>query len=278
MSQETIVLVGVCDKEESTNVAQAKYFERLGYKVIPINYRTIIYNHNLLFFEKLLMHVVETNNPKLVFFSKCNGISSELISKCSKITNTWLWFMDYTHNLTSEIMNHVKASTFSSATSTDVVKRFKEVNPNSHWIIEGYDQDICFPEEYGKVYDTVFIGNATPKRIEALDGRNVTIFGSGWPYNMEVNPPVYGHEFRKVVCKSKFVLNLVHGNIFSNRIVDSLACGTTVLSEPCPDLKKVFSYTVNTWAGMQVCVIESQDIKRYTWENTLKKVMEIVNV
>jgi len=275
MSKETIVLVGVCDKPESTNVAQAKYFERLGYEVIPINYRTVISNYSLSFFENLLMHVVETNKPKLVFFSKCNGIHSEIIKWCSDRVVVFYWFMDYTHNITSEIMKHVEYATFASATSSEVVDIFKQVNSNTHWIIEGYDPEICFYEELTPIYNTVFIGNATPKRIEQLKGSDVTIFGSGWPKEFNANPPVYGHEFRKVVCQSKFVLNLVHGNIFSNRVVDSLACGTDIHSEWCKDLSTVFP-TAYMYKRFLLLTLKDVKIERYTWENTLKKVMEII--
>jgi len=281
MSSETIILVGVCDKPESTNVSQAKYFEKLGYNIIPVNYRTIIYHHGIEFFEKLLIHIVDTHTPKLVLFSKCNGVPSSLIRKCSDITTTWLWFMDYVHNLTPEILEHVKNATFASATSSEVVKYFKEYNENSHWIIEGYDPDICFNEKSEKVYDKVFIGNATDKRVHTIKNTGllgkIAIFGSWWPSEFNASPPVYKHAFRKVVCQSNWSLNFVHGNIFSNRVVESLACGTPVLSEYCSDLEQIFPDVLFFGTELDRERIIPANIKEYTWENVLKRVMEIVN-
>jgi len=288
--KKTIILVGVVDKESSTNLAQAKYFELLGYKVIPINYRTILQQHKS--FEYLfgmLEHAVEVYKPELIFFSKCNGVPSNIIKRCTDKTKTWLWFMDYHHNVTDEILTHVKYATFASATSTEVVERFKEVNPNSHWIIEGYDQDIMYPMDSEKIYDVVFIGNATEKRIEQLrKARDVEIFGDGWPTDLNANPPVYQHEFRKTVCKSKIVLNLVHGNIFSNRVVDSLACGVPVLSEYCDDLNKKFG-TVYTFKDISKVNFEmvklmntkkslkTTDVSNYSWKRVLDNVLCISN-
>jgi len=242
-------------------------------------------------------------------------MSSEIIKLCSEKTNTWLWFMDYLHNVTSEILNHVKYATFASATSSDVVTTFKEFNSNSYWIIEGYDPEIMYPEQmtynnypYYK-YNIVFIGNATSKRIEQLRGKDIQIFGTGWPKEFNANSPVYQHEYRKVVCQSKLSLNLVHGNIFSNRVVDSLACGTRVISEYCKDLHKVFpaihtidsindintkllsimdvSPSLDTNLGFDTDTPEPflpwdffgtlKDLERYTWENVLKKIVKIVN-
>lgn len=285
-----IILVGVCDKPESTNVAQAKYFSLLGYNVIPINYRTILQYNSKEYFEILLKHAVTTHEPELVFFSKCNGIDSELIKWCSSRTKTWLWFMDYTHNVTDEIKQRVKYATFASATSTEVVNIFKEINKNTHWIIEGYDPHVMYKEALSKEYETIFIGNATQKRVDQLSyiknnkriKRDVTIFGSGWPSLFDAQQPVYGHEFRKTVCKAKFALNLVHGNIFSNRVVDSLACGTHVISEICDDILNVFPYEKEDYLSLATSALtykinSETNIEKYTWENVLKKLMEIAH-
>lgn len=290
---KSIVLVGVVDDERSTNFAQAKYFERLGYNVIPINYRTVLQEHrNMEYLFKLIQHSVEVYKPVLVFFSKCNGIPSDIIKWCSEKIKVWLWMMDGRHNVTDEILTHVKYATFASATCTEVAKRFKEINPNSHFIIEGYDEDVCFKEELDKEYNIVFIGNATDKRVEQLRKTSgVTIFGNGWPSNLRANPQVFRHDFRKVVCSSKLVLNLVHGNIFSNRVVDSLACGTPVLSEYCEDLKHIFPtvYTFKDISKVRFDMIKLIELKKgsfelpknlhlYTWKNILRRVLEIAEV
>lgn len=289
---KSIVLVGVVDDERSTNFAQAKAFEKLGYSVIPINYRTVLQTHrSVAYLFKLIQHAVEIYKPELVFFSKCNGIPSDIIKWCSSKTKTWLWFMDGMHNVTDEIINHVRNAAFASATCTEVTSQFEKVNKCSHFIIEGYDEDICFKEDLEKKYDIVFIGNTTEKRIEQLRKTSgVTIFGNGWPSDLRANPQVFRHEFRKVVCESKFVLNLVHSNIFSNRVVDSLACGTPVLSEYCEDLVSIFPdiYTFTDISKVRFEMLKMIELKEdnfklpknlhfYTWENVIKRIMEIVN-
>ena len=122
MENNLVCIVGVLDKEGSTNISQAKAFIELGYDVIPINYRTIINNYNISDFENLLISTLKKYRPFLTLFSKCNGIDSNIIKECSKYSNTWLWNMDPINTIRNcpEVLGHAKNADFSSCTGGGV--------------------------------------------------------------------------------------------------------------------------------------------------------------
>jgi spore maturation protein CgeB len=125
---------------------------------------------------------------------------------------------------------------------------FKLHNEKSYHIIEGYDPETYYYEPMEKKYNIVFVGNATPKRIQSIKAIQeavlypVSVFGSGWhDPNIASYAPAYLDEERDIYNQAKVVLNLVHDDyIFSDRVVKALGCGALVMSENCKDLGKMF--------------------------------------
>ena len=246
-----ILIVGVLDVASSTNVFMKKGFEKLGWLVDGYNYRT---------------RMQELGNPQamwddfrrflngkrygLIVFCKVNSLHPELITYAGQYGKTWYWFMDHL-GAAQEIHadEYVKRADFASATSEEVCNWFRKLNPNTVQIVEGFDQETYFYEGIPKVYDVLFVGNATEKRINELrlirNGQTLTIFGSGWQQEFGARPPIYNEELRKAICESKIVLNLVHSNIFSDRVVLTAASGGFVLSQACPDLERHFQRKVH---------------------------------
>ena len=241
-----ILMVGVLDVPSSTNVAMKKGFEQLGYHVRAYNYRTKIQEFGILAMWRDFRALLKDKKFDLIVFCKTNQMDPELLEYAKKAGPTWYWFMDPLATaeavMASEFAKH---ATYASATASNVVETFKAKNENSFHIIEGYDPDIYYYEEVEKIYDVVFIGNYTPQRaidIEALEVNNeicVHIFGGGWrPDHFKVYDPVYNEEERRVINQSRIVLNLCQDDtIFSDRIVKSLACGASLLSQNCKDLR-----------------------------------------
>lgn len=249
-----ILIVGVLDVPSSTNVAMAKGFEQLGYEVEAYNYRTKIQVlGSMVAMSNDFCDFIQGKKYKLIVFCKVNQMSPKCIFVASKIAPTWYWFMDPINTA-----NAIYADTFaqqacySSATSSEVVKLFKEKNPNSFHIIEGFDPDVYYYEEAEKLYDITFIGNATPKRMkdilelrEVAGDKTIHVFGSGWPEsyasNLRIHGPVYNEDERIIINHSKILLNLCQDNtIFSDRVVKTLACGAASLSQNSKDLKMFY--------------------------------------
>lgn len=248
-----ILIVGVLDVPSSTNVFMKKGFEQLGYETHAYNYRTI-YKEIGMFnmwndFRDFLMYKPQYN---LIIFCKTNLMHPELLQLAGKYNPTWYWFMDPIGTAKAVMaQEYARYATYTSATSSEVVKDFKEVNENSYHIIEGYDPETYYYEDLEKIYDVTFIGNHTDQRTECILSirdeidEEIHIFGSAWPQpytgQVHVHSPVYNEEERKVINQSKFVLNLSHDGItFSDRVVKSLACGASVISQYCKDLDDKF--------------------------------------
>ncbi len=241
-----ILIVGVLDVPSSTNVFMKKGFEKVGFQVDAYNYRTRM--RQLGTPDKMWNDFQQFLNGKryeLIIFSKVNNLHPELVTYASRFGKTWYWFMDNL-DLAKRIHadEYAKRADFVSATSEEVSEWFQKVNPNTFQIIEGFDPDTYFHEDLPKVYDLLFVGNATEKRINDLrllrNGQMLTVFGNGWPPDFDAKPPIYNEELRKAICQSKIVLNLVHSNIFSDRVILTAASGGFVLSQACPDLRKHF--------------------------------------
>lgn len=290
-----ILIVGVLDVEGSTNIYMKKGFEKLGYEVDAYNYRTVMKSMGMNKMWLNFQNSIIGTNYDLIVFCKTNQMHPMLISQASEVAPTWYWFMD---NI--EVARATHASTYAqnatvaSATSSDVADRFRMVNKNSHHIFEGYDPDVYFYQELKKIHDVTFIGNATIPRIIEINnirkkGVNVTIFGSGWPYGMKPNSPVFAEEERWQMNQSRIVLNLCHNDvIFSDRVVKALGCGAVVFSQPCKDLldseigDSVFMYdVVDTLYAVQVDnnpeLVAKTAALNYSWEARCKTMLAKVN-
>jgi hypothetical protein len=242
-----ILMVGVLDVPSSTNVFMAKGFEKLGYFVEAYNYRTRAMELGSIFamwkdFEKFLIG----RDYKLIVFCKANQMHPELLTKAREVAPTWYWFMDpLATGEAINVLEYAKYATFASATSIQVVEKFREVNQNSYHIVEGFDPDIYFYEKMEREYDICFIGNATPKRVQDLspfmEKFDIKLFGHNWPPQFGADGPKYNEDERRIYNSAKIVLNLVQDRfIFSDRVIKALACGATVISQGCDGLDKMF--------------------------------------
>ena len=246
MKTNKILMVGVLDVPNSTNVFMAKGFEQLGYEVHMYNYRTRASEVGVFPMWNDFKNSLIGTEYDLILFCKTNQMHPQLLEDAKMAGPTWYWFMDPLMTAKPVMaQEYARHATYASATSSEVLELFKAVNPNSFQIIEGYDPDIYFYEDLEKIYDITFIGNGTLKRLmdmsDLIDaGINVTFFGQNWTSKFKPNPPVFNEDERRVINQSKIVLNLCHSNIFSDRVVKSLGCGALVLSQDCEDINREF--------------------------------------
>jgi len=246
-----IVIVGVLDQPGSTNLYMAKAFEEAGYNVIPVNYRTIIpkFGKNVL---NHLLYKLALDEPKLILFSKFNGVESLIIGKCSQVTKTWFWFMDGVNTLRGvpECVHHAQMATYSSFTGEGVLGHVKKqigTGEGMFHIMEGIDKDIYRPTIVNPNYecDIAFIGTANKERVHYLEvlvkaGYTVKAFGEGF------NAEVHGNDFNSVCASAKAMLALSAEYdtqaYFSDRVFRYGACGSLVFHKYAPGMDRYFAH------------------------------------
>ncbi|MHA2344352.1 MAG: hypothetical protein ACXADW_21045 [Candidatus Hodarchaeales archaeon] len=125
-----VIIIGVLDKEGSTNIPMALSLVRLGFNVIPVNYRTIIGKYGPAFFASFL-----------------NNLVINLIAEITRHTKTWIFNMDpkQTIDMAPEVRENARIATFSSCTAMDMVEDWAKVGANCGYIVQGLDEQIFRP-------------------------------------------------------------------------------------------------------------------------------------
>lgn len=259
MAPKNIMMVGVFDVKGSTNIEMAEGFRSLGHSVETYNYRTRL--KELGYIDKMhadFLGLINGREFDLQVFCKTNQMNPRILQDAKDSGPTWYWFMDnFAACRQFNAAGYAANATYASATASDVAERFSMVNKNAYHIFEGFNPKLYYKEDLLKVRDYIFIGNATVPRIIALTelkklGLKISIFGSGWPMGMRVNPPVHGEDERIEINSSKVVLNLCHDDvIFSDRVTKALACGANVLSHNCHDIKEMVKWFVDNPVHIQ---------------------------
>jgi hypothetical protein len=283
LTEKRILIIGVLDKEGSTNIEMAEGFCSLGHSVEAYNYRTV---EERLGTEPMWLDFMASLSGKkydLIVFCKTNSMHPRLLCEAKEYGPTWYWFMD-----NFEVCRQIHAAsyaanaTFTSATASDVAERFKLVNNRAHHIFEGYNPKLYFKEDLRKIHEFLFIGNATiPRIIKIQDlirsGMEISIFGSGWPVGMQVNGPVFGEDERTEINQAKVVINLCHDDtIFSDRITKALACGANVMSDNCKDLREMATWFVDNPA-QQADILASEAEWIYVVNNNTCQITPMKN-
>lgn len=255
-TNKTVAIVGVLDKYGSTNVFQAKAFMNRGYRVIPVNYRTLIEKYGKRNAQATIYEIAARQKPALMLFSKCNGLDSVLIGKCGQHVKTWLWFMDGLRTLSHipEMQGHAQMAEFVSATGRGVCKVLNQATQDTvYQIMEGIDPEFYYPVRRMPGYeaDVSFIGTKNPEREHYVNllrdnGFNVQAYGSGFD-----GGEVHGGMFNAVCGSSKVMLALSveHDteDYFSDRIFRYGACGSFVIHKHSPAMDKRFVHGEDLW-------------------------------
>ena len=303
-----VVIVGVLDVYGSTNLYMAKAFMQAGYEVIPCNYRTILGQYGPKTLERTL-HKLSLDKPELMLFSKCNGINSSIIGRCSLSTKTWLWFMDGINTLKTvpEVIDHMTLADYSSCTGLGVAKLIKKkTGVDVHHIMEGIDPEVYRPSVQNSelLTDVSFIGTANQERstyLQALvdNGYNVRAYGTGY------SDEVHGGMFNMVCSSSSAMLAISAehetNEYFSDRVFRYGACGSFVLHRYTPSMEKYFRdgedliyfHDVDSLLEALDKYLRVEDIEvrgsiannlynkvlnNHTWAQTVQKIIEIAEI
>lgn len=229
-----VVVIGVLDKEGSTNIPMAFSIMRQGFHIIPVNYRTIINKYGYTFFTSLVLNLVHTQKPDLVIVCKGNGLQPDFIKELTQHTRTWIYNMDPkpTMDMVPEVKENARIATFSSCTALDMAEEWGKNGANCFYMVQGLDEQIFRPVKPVKRYkaDISLIGTKTPQRdhykqLLETEGYKVKFYGRGYS-----DKEVLDKEFSKVCSSSKYMLSIdsiagIHTKYFSNRLVRYLGCG-----------------------------------------------------
>jgi spore maturation protein CgeB len=226
------MIVGVFN-ENSTNNGIANGFS----KITDDRDFTILYNYRqrakavgAINRDAEIIATCERERPDLVFFCKCNGVHVRVLHECNKYSKTFLWYMDPLNgNYNEELKQKIKAATASGIAKYEVYLLALKINPNSHFLIEGYDPSWDFPMELPKIHDVSFIGNLYGDRRKwlATPMTGTTIIFKA-----------YNTEHAKVVSQSKINLNFTGAGGPSDRAYKILAAKGFLLSQNYPHMDK----------------------------------------
>lgn len=222
-----ILMVGVFN-DRSTNNGIANGFDKIdGVEVYAYDYRQNI--------GTIDRDCRKWTDYDLIFFCKCNQVSIEVVKEAKKHAKTFLWYMDPLNgNYDDELIKKIKRCDYVGVAKWEVYEKAKELNDNTHFLIEGFDPAWDYPIECEKIYDVSFIGNPYGDRKKWLDAiPNVTILTD--KFNVEHS---------QAVSQSKINLNFTGGGGPSDRVYKILAAGGFLLSEKWPDVER---YGLRPW-------------------------------
>ena len=244
----TVLIVGVLDREGSTNIHIRNAFKSIGCEVEDFNYRSIAHSVGGQTMNEILLAKAESRSYDLLFLCKANGVEPQTIRKCNKYCKSWLWFMDCLKQANDNRSNELAAAcNFVSTGSSDVLGLFKEVNPNSFHMIDGYDENIYYPGELvEQTYPISFIGNWSNRRQEILYSLAnkcgpIFIWGSNWTSGLSaffIHGMADEKRFADICRQSKVCLNIqTHDGQtgFSNRVVRVFGSGGFLVSDYAKD-------------------------------------------
>lgn len=282
----TLLFVGVFSNSNSTNIAQAAAFEKLGCKVIRYDYREQL---NTLGAKQSidLCNTISFIDPDIVLFSKCNKMSYQPVEYASHYRTSILWYMDPLHNFDQELVEKIKCANYVFCALRDPHVESLKFNPQSFFIHEGFDEN-TFKPELGCVQniDTSFIGSLYGSRIYYLNNlKNVKHFSNA-----------FGSQHNEVVMGSKINLNFTEGGC-SDRVYKILAAGGFLLTEFWPGLQKDFRigvdldtfrdlpelqdkikfYLENSDLRKQIAKTGYETVQKFTVTNWAKKILEKVS-
>jgi spore maturation protein CgeB len=151
------------------------------------------------------------------------------------------------HNDLSQVVDHIYITN-----KTHIRKNRSRGMLNFHYMPCGTDTEIFRPVRSRKKYDLLFIGNNNSQsRLDLLQKIHrrfdLAMAGRGWEETkLHALPQTYGEDYSRLVGQARISLGLMDEawvNLeacFSNRVVNTLACGGFLILRYSPGLETVF--------------------------------------
>lgn len=299
-----ILVCGVFNVENSTNIFLAKAFRKAGHIVDEFDYRDVSSKVGQNAMNAGLAYEVLKTRPDLVFICKGDGLEPSAIKNINLNSKTFYWFPDPIITAAPHLIKLASVCTYASCTGLGVAKFFvaNGVSKAFH-IFEGVDPEYYYPVEEVEDFkaDISFVGSRTPERMDYLYNLGAEylprVYGSG--FGLEVK----GESFRKICSSSKIILSINSQNdiesYFSDRIFLALACESFVFQKYTPGLENYFDnekhlvwfHDINELLALTKKYLsdeKKEERKRiseegykhvllnYTWDVTVAKILESI--
>lgn len=300
-----ILLVGVFNVENSTNVFLSKAFKKAGNEVVEFDYRYLASQIGPDAMNSGLAYEVIKEKPDLVFICKGDQLAVSTIKNITERTKTFYFYMDPIFTTAPHFIKLAQACTYASCTGLGVAKYFVTggVEKTFH-IFEGVDPEYYYPVEEDPYFkaNVSFIGSRTAERMDYLYNLGAKhlprVYGEGFGSNVQ------GEVFRKICSSSKIMLSINSQNdisaYFSDRIFLYSACKAFVFQKYTPELEDYFEngkhliwfHDINELVALaDEYLVDSKEEERrqiaengykhvlenYTWDVTVNKILGCVS-
>jgi len=226
-----VIYVGVFNPN-STNYAQAIGFERAGCSLIRYEYRDRAREIGVDARDSELIQLCQQEKPDVFVIAKGNTINARVIVECNKITTTVLWFMDAVNagHWNSELQDKIIHCNHVFCDKTQAVDLGLQLNPNTHFLCEGYDSDVDTPINVPQDIKVSFIGAPYGARASMCSAVGAKVIQG-----------VYGLNHSRVVSRSQINLNSCTNNCASDRVYKILAAKGFMLTDSWYGMDKLFT-------------------------------------
>jgi len=219
-----VLYIGVFDNNhKSTNTSQLLSLKRAGAQVVGYNYKDKAKKLGFAGRDADLVNLVRDRDFDLVLYSKCNLLSYDVFENIKQQTTTAMWFMDPLQTYDMEMKERTKLVDYFYCDKNNVLCEALKINPNSHRVCEGYDENVDRPiENVNKSYDVSFIGGLYGHRITQI---------SSMRHPVKIITNAYGKEHAHSVAKSRINLNLCTTRGASDRVYKVMAAGGFLITD-----------------------------------------------
>ena len=286
------VLIAGVFTPESTNTPMADTLEAMGHTVVRFPYRDIGKETGP---DGLATHLMRASSvvDLAIICKGCGGDAPPMYRHvlAELPCNTLYWLPDSTEVQGLAVVDLAmgcKVACATSLVSCEGIRSFG--HENVHQIFEGFDPSVFLARKKRKTTDVTFAGSITEHRawfLGVLESNGIEVH----------QPTAYRAVLSKEYARSRIVLNFVHGEIFSDRVTQTLASGAFCLSEHCKDLESAYRIgtdldTFRSWHELPVKVrqwLEDDDrreavarsgnaaVQAYTWQAQMKKLLRAAN-
>ena len=219
-----VLYIGVFDQNrKSTNTSQLLSLKRAGAQVVGYNYKDKAQELGFVGRDQHLVQLVRDRDFDLVLYSKCNLLSFDVFENIKQQTKTCMWFMDPLQTYDADMREKTKLVDYFCCDKQNVLEAAREINPNSHRVCEGYDEDVDRPvDDVEKRYDVSFIGGLYGERVAKVQAirRPVKIITNA-----------YAQQHARSVAESRINLNFCTTRGASDRVYKVMAAGGFLLTD-----------------------------------------------
>lgn len=217
--------------EKSTNNSQLYALQKSGCKVVPYDFKErakVLGNDGR---DNETIRKIKEEAADVVLFSKCKGMSVNVLKACQGVSLCCLWFMDPVnkHQWTGELLDKIRNCDVFVCDKKKAFRLGSDINPNTLRILEGYDETVDTPYDLKKDIEVSFIGNPYDKRSEMCSLVSACVISDA-----------YGTEHAKAVSRSKINLNFCNEGCASDRVYKVLAARGFLISDDWSGREEIF--------------------------------------